>query len=201
MSQRLLIVRHAERPPLPQGEVGNDLSLTENGIHATKRFAKALNGEVKAIYSSPILRCIQTAQLIADEHCIAHSDIQTSCLLGDPGFFIADAELAWQNWLDKGSEAVNAHLLAGIETWPGFHAFDQAIASMRKHLDTTLALQPSGLVLWITHDTILATLASRLLPAPLTMDDWPDFLGYLEVSCDSQNKLVLNYTPVLLAAK
>lgn len=32
MSKRLLIVRHAERPQIADGEVGNDLSLTEAGV-------------------------------------------------------------------------------------------------------------------------------------------------------------------------
>lgn len=100
MSKRLLIVRHAERPQIEDGEVGNDLCLTEAGVQATRCFASTLGPEIVAIQSSPILRCMQTAQLIAESHGYARENIKTSHLLGDPGFSIADADLAWQSWVN-----------------------------------------------------------------------------------------------------
>lgn len=182
MSKRLLIVRHAERPQIADGEVGNDLCLTEAGVQATRYFASTLDQEVVSIQSSPILRCMQTAQLIADIHGYARENIKTSRLLGDPGFFIADADLAWQSWLNRGSEAVNAHLLSGSETWPGFRNFDEAVADMLNRIRAELSTPGQGLVVWVTHDTILATFTSRLLTSPLSMDEWPDFLGTLDIS-------------------
>jgi broad specificity phosphatase PhoE len=194
MSRRLLIVRHAERPLIAAGEVGDGLSLTEAGVQATKHFASSLDQEIVSIQSSPILRCMQTAQLIADTHGYVRADIKTCRLLGDPGFFIADADLAWQSWLSKGSEAVNAHLLSGSETWPGFREFDKAVANMLNHMRAALSAYSQGLAVWVTHDTILAALASRLLPKPLTLAEWPDFLGSLDVSLASSGELQLTYT-------
>lgn len=194
MSKRLLIVRHAERPLIADGEVGNDLGLTEAGVQATRDFAGTLDEEVVSIQSSPILRCMQTAQLIADAHGYARESIKTSRLLGDPGFFIADADLAWQSWLSRGSETVNAHLLSGSETWPGFINFDDAVEDMLNQIRAALSSYSHGLAIWVTHDTILATLASRLLTKPLSMEEWPDFLGTLEVSLDSGGELRLIYT-------
>lgn len=179
---------------IAEGDVGNAISITENGVRATREFARFLPTKIQSIHSSPILRCMQTAQLIAEVHDYSTSDIQSSRMLGDPGFFILDGELAWQNWLDKGSEAVNVHLLTGTETWPGFHAFDIAIVNMLGHIRAALSSCNSGFVVWVTHDTILATLASRLLPKPLTLSDWPDFLGALEVSLDRAGGLLLSYS-------
>lgn len=194
MSKRLLIVRHAERPLIANGEVGNDLGLTEAGVQATRDFAGTLDQEVVSIQSSPILRCMQTAQLIADAHGYARESIKTSRLLGDPGFFIEDADLAWQSWLSRGSEAVNAHLLSGSETWPGFREFDEVVAYMLNQIRTALSARSQGLIIWVTHDTILAALTSRLLSKPLSMAEWPDFLGTLEVSLASDGELQLTYT-------
>jgi broad specificity phosphatase PhoE len=194
MSKRLLIVRHAERPLIADGEVGNDLGLTEAGVQATRDFAGTLDQEVVSIQSSPILRCMQTAQLIADAHGYARESIKTSRLLGDPGFFIEDADLAWQSWLSRGSEAVNAHLLSGSETWPGFREFDEVVAYMLNQIRTALSARSQGLIIWVTHDTILAALTSRLLSKPLSMAEWPDFLGALEVSLASDGELQLTYT-------
>lgn len=194
MSKRLLIVRHAERPLIAEGEVGDGLSLTEAGVQATRYFAGELDQEIVSIQSSPILRCMQTAQLIADTHGYSREDIKTSRLLGDPGFFIADADLAWQSWLSRGNEAVNVHLLSGSETWPGFRELDEAVADMLNHMRAALSAFSQGLAVWVTHDTILATLASRLLPTPLTLVEWPDFLGALDVSFASGGELQLTYT-------
>lgn len=194
MSKRLLIVRHAERPQIAHGEVGNDLCLTEAGVQAARCFACTLDQEIVSIQSSPILRCMQTAQLIADTHGYARENIKTSRLLGDPGFFIADSGLAWQSWLSQGSEAVNAHLLSGSETWPGFRKFDDAVADMLNQIRATLSSYSQGLVIWVTHDTILATLTSRLLTTPLSMAEWPDFLGALDVSLANDGELKLIYT-------
>lgn len=46
----------------------------------------------------------------------------------------------------------------------------------------------------VTHDTILATLASRLLTTPLSMAEWPDFLGNLDISLARGGELQLIYT-------
>lgn len=194
MTKRLLIVRHAERPIIPPDQVGNELSLTEDGVRATKQFASALEGNVVSIHCSPILRCVQTARLIADEHGYSHSEIQHSHLLGDPGFFIDDGDLAWKNWLNRGSNAVNAHLLSGTETWPGFHPFQQAVDNMLAHIRNALFDCRSGLIVWVTHDTILATLASRILEKSLTMDDWPNYLGHLDISVNEGGKLISAYS-------
>jgi broad specificity phosphatase PhoE len=193
MSKRLLIVRHAERPLIADGEVGNDLCLTEAGVQATRYFASTLDQTIVSIQSSPILRCMQTAQLIADTHGYARENIKTSRLLGDPGFFIADADLAWQSWLSLGSEAVNAHLLSGSETWPGFRDLDVAVADMLNHMRAALSACSQGLAVWVTHDTILATLTSRLLSTPLSMAEWPDYLGTLDVSLAQGGELQLSY--------
>ncbi len=193
MSGRLLIVRHAERPPIAEGDIGNDVTLTAAGILRTQGFARALDQNVLMIHSSPIFRCIQTAQLIADIHDYSHDDIIPNRSLGDPGFFIQDGELAWQSWLSKGSKKVNLHLLTGTETWPGFRAFDEAIAAMLDNIRNVLLSANSGLVVWVTHDTVLAVLASRVLANPLTLENWPDFLGYLEAQIDSSGQLTFTY--------
>jgi len=189
-----LIVRHAERPSIPKDQIGDELMLTESGVQATKNFAKSLQRNVISIHSSPVLRCLQTAQLIAEVHNYNQTDIQVSCLLGDPGFLIEDATLAWQSWISKGSEAVNSHLLSGKGTWPGFRPFDQAVAEIHDYMLDVLSLSSSGQIIWVTHDTILAALVSRLLPQPITLSDWPHYLGSLEVTLGHDGCLKYMYS-------
>ena len=190
----LLIIRHAERPTIQDGTVGNELSLTSNGVHETKRLAKSLPREILSIESSPILRCIQTAELIAEHHELPLTSIGRSNLLGDPGFIIEDAELAWTNWVEKGAEAVNEHLLSGNSVWPGFKDLDEAVAQMRQSIEEMLTASDDGIHIWVTHDTIVATLASRLQKTPLTLKEWPDYLGGLTIQLREESGLEVSYS-------
>jgi len=194
MNKRVLIVRHAERPAIPRGQTGIDLQLTKYGINSTKQFAKTLKGNIISIHSSPVLRCLQTARLIAEITTFDQSKIKQNRLLGNPGIFIKDEKLAWKSWKDKGNNAVNLHLLTGIETWPGFRPFDKAINKIHDQIRVALSNCNSGTIIWITHDTILAPLASRLLENPLLMDDWPNYLGYLDCSINKNEQMTYNYS-------
>lgn len=192
MMNRVLIVRHAERPVIPPNEVGNELSITEEGVKATKGFGEILSTPLVSVKSSPVLRCLQTAEILAKTLNFDANLIEESKLLGDPGFFIEDGDLAWTNWQEKGAEAVNQYLLTGTEKWVGFHDFRLCVSKMCDELLKELQSHDKGLKIWVTHDTVLATLASRVLSEPLSITEWPNFLGYLEVS-ENNGELVFLY--------
>tara|TARA_R110001599_G_C12164624_1_gene652594 strand:+ start:558 stop:1160 length:603 start_codon:yes stop_codon:yes gene_type:complete len=194
MTRTLLIIRHAERPAIKDGTVGDELALTSNGINQTTRFAQSLSQKVLSIESSPILRCTQTADIIARHQGFPLTSIGRSILLGDPGFFIDDAELAWTNWLEKGVDAVNQHLLSGTATWPGFRDLDQAVEQMWRSIKERLMQTEDGIHLWVTHDTIVATLASRLQTISLELSDWPDYLGGLRVELGVEGSYDISYS-------
>jgi len=192
MTAHLILLRHAERPDIPDHEIGNEVGLTKQGIRQTRQFAKSLKQPIISISSSPILRCVQTAEIISNQ-CSYNETIKKSILLGNPGFFIKDPELAWTHWQTKGHDAVNQYLLNGKEQWLGFHQFDDAINHMKTEIIEQLKTNNSGFHLWVTHDTILATFVSRVLPQPLTSNNWPDFLDYLDIYLDNENNLKYNY--------
>ena len=193
--RKLIIIRHAERPAITDGTVGDELSLTEKGKADTLVYAENFDSEVISIRTSPIARCVETAQIMANHWGYPAEQIQTCKKLGDPGFFISDSELAWQNWLEKGAEAVNQYLLSGNEKWPGFVDFDMAIMEMQSLIQNTLISSRPGSQIWVTHDTILATLASRLSTPPLSLQKWPGFLGRLELILNSEGDLNFTYRP------
>lgn len=190
----LLIIRHAERPAIQDGTVGNELALTSNGVRDTIRLAKSLPRKILSIESSPILRCIQTAELIAEHHELPLTSIGRSNLLGDPGFIIDDAELAWTNWVEKGAEAVNQYLLSGTSVWPGFRDLGEAVLQMRYSIEAMLTESDDGVHVWITHDTIVAALASRLQRTPLPLKEWPDYLGGLTIQLKEESGLEISYS-------
>ena len=94
MTAKLILVRHAERPEILSG-VGNDVHLTEHGIASSFEFGQSLKKrKVVSIKTSPVLRCVQTAEQIAMAVSFSKHEIQFCRQLGDPGIFIADADLA-----------------------------------------------------------------------------------------------------------
>ena len=184
--KRVLIVRHAARPDISPNTVGNDVMLTDEGIEQSKLFASLLSGQVLSIRTSPIGRCVQTAELIAQATHFKLDDIEQCRLLGDPGFIIKDGDLAWQHWLKKGHKAVNLHLLSGTESWDGFYDLNNSAARIFSDIKALLNNSADGVHIWVTHDTILATLAARIGDKRLTLQDWPNFLGYLEIKLSGE---------------
>lgn len=191
--RQLILIRHAERPEIAPDEVGNDVVLTDQGKQDTAHFATTLGENVVSVMTSPIERCIETAEIIAKEKCYPVGRIEQSKLLGNPGFIIDDGKLAWQQWQTKGHEAVNQHLLSAASALPGFASFDRAIESFLNQVTKVLSDSPNGLHVWVTHDVMLATLASRTLPDKLSLADWPDFLGHLTVTLEDSGELSFNY--------
>ena len=51
------------------------------------------------------------------------------------------------------------------------------------------------IALWVTHDTILAALVARILPAYFDMNDWPGYLGFLLAQKDPAKNILLTYQP------
>lgn len=191
--KRVLIVRHAARPNISPNTVGNDVMLTDEGIEQSKLFASLISGQVLSIRTSPIGRCVQTAELIAQATHFKPNDIQQCRLLGDPGFIIKDGDLAWQHWLKKGHKAVNLHLLSGTESWDGFYDLNNSATRIFSDIKALLNNSADGVHIWVTHDTILATLAARIGDKRLTLQDWPDFLGYLEIKL-SDEQIYISYS-------
>jgi broad specificity phosphatase PhoE len=176
---KLFLVRHAERPDIPANTVGNEVLLTDKGKADTRNFARIISDPVVSIQTSPIGRCLQTAEIIADAVGFEREGIVSNRDLGDPGFIISDAAAAWTHWQEKGHERVNEHLLSGSEQWEGFKDLDHAVKTFDTSIRKLLSGQDAGVHIWITHDTILATYASRIMPSRLKMKQWPQYLDFI----------------------
>lgn len=189
---KLLLVRHAERPDIPANSVGNEVLLTEKGKEETRIFAQNISGPVISIHTSPIERCKQTAEIIAEVAGVPKHEIRLNRDLGDPGYIIEDGRVAWEHWQKKGSLVVNNYLLTGGDKWSGFHDLDQASGRFLETIKHQLSLTENGHYIWITHDTILATFASRVLDYPLKMSQWPRFLDYISIE-QQDSEMVFDY--------
>lgn len=161
-------------PPLPIDGVGYTQPISKEGMQSSVTLGKMLRGRLRTLQSSPLTRCIQTAEGIRQG---AHMDLPIvhNHLLGDPGIFVQDAEMAWENWIRLGNEGVIRHLMFANENLPGMAAADSAAKTLISELFAVGGKVP-GVHAFVTHDALLAPTAARLLRLPSNSSPLPNFL-------------------------
>lgn len=168
-----MLMRHAARPPIPNGETGHDLPITEQGRNLSVILGRAVASRLRSVSSSPVRRCLQTGRALG-EGAGLNRDVIPDTLLGDPGVYVLDPALAWKNWQRLGHEGVTSHLLTASQQLPGMAVPDQAAKTLVDHMLDSIA-DKKGLHAFITHDYIVAVTASRLMTGQLTTPE-PEYL-------------------------
>ncbi|HRA42712.1 MAG TPA: histidine phosphatase family protein [Gammaproteobacteria bacterium] len=170
------LMRHAEREKIPKGKLGNELHITQQGIDDTIKLHSYLKNRLIEIYASPVLRCIETAELLK---CTAkYAVVKQNRMLGDPGVFVENPEIASPFFLKYEAIEVVARLLNKKSVMPGFClSVEEAFKKLLNHL-FSLANE-TGIYLFITHDSILGAVNGILFPNNALVDVWPGFLETL----------------------
>lgn len=169
-----LLLRHSVRDEITPGETGNKLPITDAGKDIAFKLGQKLGVRLKSLYSSPLLRCVQTAEALrlgsgVDAH------ISESRLLGDPGVYVLDGYLAWNNWETLGHEEVMRHLVAEKKALPGMAQPDEAARFLVQSM-LSLADGAPGIHVFVTHDVLVTATVARLQVVRHEPADWPLFL-------------------------
>ena len=120
-----LFLRHADRPLFKLNSWGHNVSITHKGEQASQSMGQELRFKKSSYYlwSSPIKRCLQTAEAICSG-LDSNKDIRQSSLLGAPGFFIQNPEQAAIFFKDyRLPELVDLYLQE--KSLPGFFSFKE----------------------------------------------------------------------------
>lgn len=169
-----MLLRHSIRDDIPDGTIGNDVPLNELGIDWCYDLGNALLGRVKSVRSSPALRCMQTAELMIQSSankCLVLVDH----LLGAPGIYVLDEQVAWGNWLKLGNDGVIQHLVSGEGALPGMADPPKAAHRLIEHMLTSIVGQP-GFHVFVSHDSIVAPTVARVIGQKMTQNQWPEYL-------------------------
>lgn len=170
----VLLLRHSVRGPLPSGDTGYDIPITETGRRLGRDLGRALAGRLKTLHSSPLARCVQTAEVMR-EGAGGALPIVPDRLLGDPGAYVVDGRRAWRNWESRGHAGVMAHVVSACEPLPGMAHPDAAARFLVQHMLAVASDRP-GVHVFVTHDSLVTATAARMLQTPLGPDDWPWYL-------------------------
>ena len=173
-----LVLRHAEREPFPRDSLGRDVRLTQRGERSTEtlgcRLARRPFG---LVVSSPLPRCADTAAAIR-RGAQRDGPVLFDWRLGEPGPFVVDSEAAAQLFLSLSVREIVRRQLVDEEPLPGMRPTAQGVALLLALVAENLGCD-GRLSIYITHDSILATLVGHLLGLPVYESGWPDYLDGL----------------------
>lgn len=168
-----LLLRHAHRPVIPIGVDWNAVELSPYGVATAEALGRHLGARLVRIVSSPVRRCLQTAEALARGASVAALPVVDPRLGAGP--FFADEE-AQQRLLPQFTvyEYVDQLLRLGPPL-PGMRSTAEGIADLVGML-TAAPDAPPGLAMFVTHDSVVAATAAYLLGAAIRGKAWPDFL-------------------------
>ena len=169
-----LLIRHSARDEIPDGGTGMELPLNDLGIRLCQELGRELVGRVRSARSSPVLRCVQTAELLG-QAADTDGEVILDKRLGAPGAYVLDEQLAWGNWLAHGNEGVIQHLVSGAGALPGMADPAQAANDLIEHLLACAGVEP-GLHLFISHDSIVTPTVARAFGQDIPKSHWPEYL-------------------------
>ncbi|HRY38298.1 MAG TPA: histidine phosphatase family protein [Smithellaceae bacterium] len=186
----IVLMRHAERGPLPKDNIGHDVPITLDGRAAAEELGRQFGSRLASISTSPVLRCRQTAEAI----CLASGTdlpIHVNKLIGGVGAIVSNTAQALQSYLSMEAHDLVASLARGTPPVPGFYPISVSIPRI---INTTIAHSRGvpGLHLFITHDVVIVLTLLYLLEEPFKQELWPDFLEQLTLQYD-RNVLTVSY--------
>ena len=168
-----LLLRHADRDEIPQGSFGNEVLLNEKGKQNALGFGEKLIGQkVNKILTSPIGRCVETAELIAKGYGKEIEIIETTGL-GAPGLHIEDEKIAGEFFLQHGFDEMYRRFMKGVNV-PGIPSITELNFKISTFIKENSA--QNGTTIFISHDMLIAFFHYSLNRKIYTKENWIDYL-------------------------
>lgn len=185
-----LLIRHAERPPIPKGTMGLEIELTPGGLTAAKEHGARLGARIVRAHTSAVRRCVQTAHALLEGAQVALAPVPDPAL-GLPSTFVIEGPDAERTIRSLGFEKFMLHLLIGDEELPGLPHPAEGARRLRDHALSLLTEAP-GLHLLVTHDAMIGALVARCWKDPLDATWWPEYLEAAALWRDGE-RILLSY--------
>lgn len=170
-----ILIRHAERDSIPNLSHGTNVLLTEKGKRDAHSFGEKLRGRtITCAYTSPVQRCGQTARAILAGYGNPDGAMISTNLLGAPGAYIEDGDLAGRYFLDLGTTTtVNRYIETG--ELEGFKPLKAASIAFLSQISNDLARADNDLI-YVSHDAVIIPLISWLTGEDFGYRKWLVFM-------------------------
>ncbi len=196
----LLLVRHAERFPIAANDPhhGATTLLTEKGKQQARAFGEKLKSFSSAAYwSSPVMRCLETASLIAegrgDSAPASPKDVPVLEALG--GHFVADQRIFEMDMKEDFFKIFRTYFETGHH--PAFHPLASSAESLLD-LILSLALQSEKeLSVFVSHDAWIVSMLRYHLQMKFSLEHWLNFISGMAVYFTGKNQTrILPFTGI-----
>ena len=191
----ILLIRHGEKVQPPVEDPFRDVGLTNNGrstsFHLGEELRDFESQNDLEIHSSPLKRCMETAENIllgleAENHHIAISSI-----LGNPGPYVEDDYLAGKTFIALSPQNRSATLiemqLKG-RTLSGFRNIEEGSKLLLQYLFDRC---DKKLCVAISHDTTVLPLIGFLYGEAVNIKEWIDYLDGV-LFCIKERKITIH---------
>ena len=191
----ILLIRHGEKVRPPEEEPFMDVGLTNRGASSSFHLGEKLRTlniqDDFEIHSSPLKRCVETAKNIAQGMDSRNTPIVTSSVLGGPGPYVEDENLAGKTYTSIQSRNRNAEIIERLlkgDELPGFRDIDEGSQLLLQYLFHRCNKR---ICVAISHDTILLPLMWFLHDGMFKEEDWLDYLDGI-VFCIKERKVTMH---------
>ncbi|MBL7882866.1 MAG: histidine phosphatase family protein [Bacteroidia bacterium] len=168
-----LLLRHADRDDIPKGSFGNEILLNEKGKQNAQSFgAKLAERKINRIFTSPVGRCVQTAEFITKGYGSSIEIIETTAL-GAPGLHIKDEKIAGEFYLQYGFDEMYKRFMKGEEI-PGMTNIDELNYRITNFINENST--ENGTTVFITHDMLIAFYHFSINKKVYTKDNWINYM-------------------------
>jgi hypothetical protein len=181
-----ILMRHADRGRIISG-VNEDEPLNELGIKNSIEFGKKLRQYNSAkIFVSPIGRCIRTGEAILQGLEKPGSVLQSN-MLGEPGPFVFDKELAKGTFKELSTRGVVKNQIARVEM-AGIRPFEKGCELLKNHIVSEININTkSNLLIFITHDSIIVPFIHLYTGEIFDKEHWIGFSDGAIIKKDKEN--------------
>ncbi len=170
-----MIIRHAERPNFSVLNFRQDTQITEKGLKDSQALGKGLRElSLTGIYSSPVLRCLQTSSGIIQGANLDHLPITTRERLGEPGSYIVNPLIVFSYFLTSDVSTVIRKFISRGRMM-GFMPLREGGIRILKEIIGDIS-RPNTRNLYVSHDAVLAPFISFFTGEVFGEDDWIDYL-------------------------
>lgn len=179
----VLLTRHSIREQPKNRFAGYDIPLTEEGVELAREWGRNLDRPISALFSSPVGRCIKTAEAMAQGAGV-ELPILTHGSLVEPGSYVKDLPVAGPYFMKLGPLAfARKHLRNEVR---GVLSPKEGALQLIEHMKGGLQ-QPGSFSVHVTHDTILASFIYFLRSeSEIEEPHWPWMMegAFLWFDCD-----------------
>lgn len=181
------LIRHAERNQITNSKEHSTVLLNEKGRTEAIKFGIELSKIFSTIilYSSPIYRCIQTGECIAQAFG-DNINIHTSNILGEPGPFVfGDAMNSFESLTTKG---VVDSMIKGKQL-PFIRSIYEGSKTLLDFIQKETHKYKSNVpVIFVSHDAIVAPFINFLTNEEFNQSHWIEFLGGIKILFNSNDR-------------